>query len=71
MKTTIVAMLALGCMLDLLIWKRRKYAKGLIYYEIVYLIVNSCVPFNYGEIMSIFRIFSFCLLHLGYSCNMT
>lgn len=68
-KTTIIAIIALGCMLDLLIWKRRAYAKGLIYYELVFIIVISFVPFDYGQVVSPTMLFTFVMLHLGYSCD--
>ena len=64
-------MTILSCVYDLLIWKRREYAKGLIYYELLYDVVISCVPFDYGNMISSYTMIKFIMMQVGYSCNMT
>ena len=56
MGPTIIAIycyVAAGVLLDLLVWRRRKYASWIIYYECVVTIISAFVPFDYGSYQGI------------------
>lgn len=52
-KMAIVCLIAIGVFLDFLIWKKRKLAILLIYYELVFMILHGLVPYNYGKVSRI------------------
>ena len=49
LKTTIIVMIGIGIVLDFIVWKWRKVANVLIYYELFSFMIQSCVPFDYGN----------------------
>ena len=48
-KALIIALLPIGVILNILIWKWRWFANFVIYYEVASTIMQSFVPFDYGE----------------------
>ena len=49
-KITILCFIAVGVFLDFLIWKKRKLAMSLMYYELVYMLLHGLVPYDYGKV---------------------
>lgn len=43
---TVITMIVLGVLLDVLIWRRRYFAKYIIYFELALALVYGLVPFN-------------------------
>lgn len=48
-KTIIIALIPVGVILDLLIWRYRHLANWVIYYEFVQILLQGFVPFQYGD----------------------
>ena len=48
-KIAIYALIVLGVLLDIVVWKQRRFASWLLYYECVSFIVQGFVPFDYGN----------------------
>ena len=48
-KVAIFTLLAVGFLLGVLVWRRRKFASLLLYYELVFILVNCLAPLDYGD----------------------
>ena len=46
---SIIVLIPLGVILDILIWRRRRLAKWLFYYELLSILSQGFVPFNFGD----------------------
>ena len=56
-KIAIFVLILIGVLVDIILYKHRKYANYLLYYELVSTIVQGFVPFNYGDFRNLFLIF--------------
>ena len=45
--------IVIGVMLDIVIWRHRKYARVIPYLELAVLFIQGFIPFNYGDFMGI------------------
>ena len=52
-KICLYVMLFLGTVLDIVIWKYRKYASLIIYFELVTACINAFLPLNYGDMANL------------------
>ena len=52
----IIALIPLGVLLDLLVWRRRHLAGWLIYYESLSILVQGFVPWNFGDFQGLILI---------------
>ena len=52
-KGAVIGMVALGVLLDILVWKKRNFARVLIYYELASNMLQTLVPFDYGDTMMV------------------
>lgn len=50
------AFIVIGVLLDIVIWRHRKYARIIPYLEIAVLFIQGFVPFNYGDFMGILSV---------------
>lgn len=48
-KTIIIALIPIGLLLDILAYRWRKFANVIAYYEMLSMLVQGFVPFNYGN----------------------
>ena len=48
-KMVLIALIPIGVLLDVLIWRRRQFANWLLYYELVSILLQGFVPFNFGD----------------------
>lgn len=48
-KLAIMILIVLGVILDVVVWRRRHLGKYIIYYELLSLIVQTFLPFNFGD----------------------
>ena len=66
-KATIITLIPIGILLDILVWRYRRYASLLYIYEMLSLIVHSFVPFDGGDFASVILlgIISFAFLTLS------
>lgn len=48
--TAIIAMIPIGVLIDIICWKRRSFAKLIIYYEAVSMLLQGFVPFDFGSL---------------------
>ena len=48
-KIVLIALIPIGVLLDVLIWRRRQFANWLLYYELVSILLQGFVPFNFGD----------------------
>ena len=66
LKITIIAFMALNFLLCALVWRNRKFANWIIYYELM----NNCliqgfVPFNYGDFGHLINYMAVCSTFLA------
>ena len=55
-RIAIIALIIIGMIVDIVIYKHRKYANWLIYFELVSTLVQGLVPFNYGDFRNLYLI---------------
>ena len=48
-KTLIIVLLPIGLLLDLLTWRWRHFGNLIIYYELLSLLIQGFVPFDFGN----------------------
>ena len=48
--------IVIGVLLDIVVWRHRKYARIIPYLEIAVLFIQGFVPFNYGDFMGILSV---------------
>ena len=48
-----IALIFVGVLLDVLVWRKRKFARYLIYYELLSAIVQGLIPLNFGDFESL------------------
>ena len=63
-------MVVLGTVLDVIVWKQRRYANLLIYYELISLICHGFLPLNYGNVTAQFLLFAYLWIYLLTACDM-
>ena len=56
MKSSIIALIVLGVVLDILVWRRRHLGYLIIYYELVNILSQAIVPFDFGTFEGIMLI---------------
>ena len=54
----------------MLIWKHRRFAIAIFYYECIVLLVHGFVPYDYGAIGDFFALLTVYSFLLGYSCDL-
>ena len=69
-KITTITLIALGLLLDILIWRRRKYAAWLLYFELLNVLLQGLVPFNYGHFTLTILCMTFVMIYVLVGCNM-
>lgn len=50
-KGAVIGMVGLGVLLNILVWRKRKFARVLIYYELTSNLLQTLCPFNLGDVM--------------------
>ena len=65
----IIALIPLGVLLDLLVWRRRHLAGWLIYYESLSIFVQGFVPFNFGDFQGLILIMVMIMASLNVLCD--
>ena len=43
-------MIVMSIFFDVMIWRRRYFARFIVYFELVFLFIHGFVPFNYGKV---------------------
>ena len=69
-KICLITSTVLGGLLDMLIWKHRKFAIAIFYYECIVLLVHGFVPYDYGAIGDFFALLTIYSMFLGYCCDL-
>ena len=69
-KICLVASSVLGGLIDLLVWKHRKFAMAIFYYECIVLLIHGFVPYDYGAIGDFFIILTMYTIFMGYACDL-
>ena len=49
-KTCMATMIVMSIFFDVIIWRRRNFARYIVYFELVFLFIHGFVPFNYGKV---------------------
>ena len=57
--------------LDIIIWKYRKYASYIIYYELILSCLQAFLPLNYGDMSNLTYLFATVWVQIVYSCDMS
>ena len=69
-KYTVIALICIGILLDLVIWKNRKYASLLVYFELCNMCLHAMLPMKFGEVGNLLFLLSFMMTFIFYSCDM-
>lgn len=69
-KAVIIGFIVLGVLLNIIACMYRKYAKYIIYYELLMALAQGFIPLNYGDVANITFFFFIIYNFLLYSCNM-
>ena len=69
-KMILITCIVLGGFLDLLVWRNRKFAVGIFYYELIVFIIHGFVPYDFGETGDLLALFSLYMVFLGYACDL-
>lgn len=64
-----IVVIILGVLLDLLSWKYRKFARYIIYYEMIYGMLFSFVPVNLGDLSNPFYVLNIGVSFVLYACQ--
>ena len=67
-KVAIIALIPMGVILDLLVWRWRHLANYLIYFELINMLIQALVPLNYGDFRNLVHIMVMALSWFGASC---
>ena len=60
----------MGALLDIVIWRNRRYASIIPYFEIAGLFIQGFVPFNYGDFMGFFTTMTMVSLYASVCCEL-
>ena len=60
----------LGLVLDIIALRYREKARWIIYFEIIYMIIQSFVPYNFGSVARSLQFFTIFLVYVGYSVDL-
>ena len=62
-------MIGVGIVLDFIVWKWRRLANVLIFYELLSFIIQSLVPFDYGNFDQLVIFITCLLVYMSTACN--
>ena len=63
-------MVVLGTVLDIIVWKQRRYANLLIYYELLSIPCHAFLPLNFGNVTAQLLLMSYMWMYLLTACDM-
>ena len=69
-KICICVMILLGAVLDIIVWKYRKYASMIIYYELIQQCIIAFLPLNWGDMANLTEALLTLQIFMQFSCNM-
>ena len=62
-------MIGIGIVLDLIVWKWRKLANTILYYELFSFFIQSFVPFDYGDFDQLVLFITTMFVYISAACN--
>ena len=62
-------MIGIGVLLDFIVWKWRKRANLILYYELISLIIQCFVPFDYGDFDQLVLFITSLFVYMSGACN--
>ena len=70
-KMILIALIPIGVLLDIIIWRRRQFANWLLYYELVSILLQGFVPFNFGDFQLIMLLMLMIQTFITVACDLS
>ena len=70
-KTVIIVLIPIGVLLDILVWRRRHFAIWIYYYELLSLLNQHFVPFDYGDFANLMLLMAMLMSFILHSCDLS
>ena len=69
-KIVICALIVLGIIVDVMVWRWRHLAKYIAYYELLFMMVHGFVPLNYGDFKNMVHLMAMTFSWFLYTCDL-
>ena len=69
-KYALIVLICIGILLDLAVWKYRKYAHLILYFELCNMCLHAMLPLKFGEVGNLLFLLSYIMTFIQYSCSM-
>ena len=65
-----IVLIVLGVLTDIVVLKARKYAYLIFYFEMIWVIIHSFLPYNKGDTGRALSLLTLACMYFSYSCNL-